>query len=134
VIGWVNDLFFGGARLPKDQDVSQGDWSSPDEGTWLDPRRAEPWCSAGQRLGAFIGLTGSSNRWASIFSGESVLVFREPRPTIGAAAPPLTNHRSPITSFFTNGRSDLGNEAPTVISGALTTWWIRKSIATLQSR
>jgi hypothetical protein len=92
-LGHVCYLCLGLGPSRKIQTLSQGDWSSPDEGTSLGPRRAEPWCSAGPRLGAFIDLTVSNNRCGSIFSGETSWSF-------GSLAPPLG--RQPHLSLLTN--------------------------------
>jgi hypothetical protein len=77
----------------KIQTLSQGDWYSPEEGTLLDLERAEPWCSAGPRLGAFINLAASSNWCASIFSGEASWSF-------GSLAPPIDTLGAPRFSPY----------------------------------
>jgi len=46
----------------------------------LDEKRAEPWFSAGPRLGAFLGVTNSSNDHCPLLRWDRKAV-REPRPT-----------------------------------------------------
>jgi hypothetical protein len=78
LVGARPNLVGRGSR--KTETFSQGDWSSPDEGTSLDPRRAEPWCSAMPRLGMFIDLAVPSHWCPSIFSGETSRSFRSLAP------------------------------------------------------
>jgi hypothetical protein len=57
----------GGARLPKDGAIrAKGSSASPTERYRYAIRRAEPWSSAGSRLGAFFDLTERVSHYKSV--------------------------------------------------------------------
>src|SRR5215475_10338836 len=64
---------------------------------WVE-ERAEPWRSAGPRLGASTGLIHHVG-WCRSVSSVKLAAFREPRPTkLGRPPRPFTSHFSPFTA------------------------------------